>query len=225
MEHKIAIDIRAKKLGVLIRDARLEAGESMKACGEVLGTSGYMISQYEQGNKSPTLPQLEVLAYFLDVPMERFWGQEIHSDLEPIDELEQVTERIQLRHRIIGANLRKAREEAGLSLTEVADLLDITTYRLKSYEVGKLELPLPELEALLSIYNLPLEEFRDKKGVIGEWATEKHAVSLFLDLGPEMQQFVVKPRNKPYLKVARKLSHLSAEELRAVAEGLLEITL
>jgi hypothetical protein len=46
----------------------------------------------------------------------------------------------------------------------------------------------------------------------------------FLDLPPEVQQFVAKPVNRPYLELAMRLSDLSAEKLRAVAEVLLEIT-
>jgi hypothetical protein len=41
----------------------------------------------------------------------------------------------------------------------------------------------------------------------------------------EMQEFITKPINRPYIEVAMKLSSLSADELRAIAEGLLEITI
>ncbi len=225
MNHKIAIDIRAKKLGVLIRDARLEAGVSMKACGEALGMSGHTISQYEKGQKSPSLPQLEVLAYYLDIPLERFWGHEALSEIAPLADLRHITQRLQLRRRIIGATFRKAREEANMTMTEVAEGLGITTYRLKSYEMGEFPLPLPELEALLSIYDLPLDEFKDHKGLIGKWASQKRAIESFSQLSPEMQQFVVQPINQPYLEIAEKLSKMSVEQLRSVAEGLLDITL
>jgi hypothetical protein len=40
-----------------------------------------------------------------------------------------------------------------------------------------------------------------------------------------MQSFVCQPVNRPYLELAMKLSDLSREKLRAVAEGLLDITL
>jgi hypothetical protein len=46
----------------------------------------------------------------------------------------------------------------------------------------------------------------------------------FLELPPEIQQFVCKPVNRPYLELAMRLSELNAEKLRAVAEVLLEIT-
>ena len=225
MDHKIAIDIRARKLGVLIRDARLEAGESLKACGEALGTNGQTIGKYEKGQKSPSLPELEILAYYLDIPLERFWGKEAHSEIDALADLNHINHRIQLRRRIIGVSLRLAREEAKMTIKEVAKLLGISSYRLSSYEKGKLPLPLPELEALLFIYDIPLDEFKDQKGPIGKWATQKQTLEAFIELSPEMQQFVIQPVNKPYLEIAQKLSGMPVEELRLVAEGLLEITL
>jgi hypothetical protein len=46
-----------------------------------------------------------------------------------------------------------------------------------------------------------------------------------LDLPPELQAFVSQAVNRPYLELAVKLSSMSSEKLRSVAEGLLDITL
>jgi len=225
MDYKLAADIRAKKLGVLIRDARVKAGETMKDCGEVIGTSGRTISKFEDGEKSPSLPELEVLAYYFNIPLEQFWGEETSSTKHPVDALGDVEQRLELRNRRIGLTLRQAREENEMSMTEVAEELGITTYRLKSYEKGKFATPLPILELLVSMYDLDLDEVRVDKGPIAEWSTQKEAVGDFVQLPPELQQFVAKPINRPYLEIARKLSEMQVDKLRAVAEGLLEITL
>lgn len=225
MDRKLALDIRARKLGVLLRDARLRAGASMKECGEIIGQSGRTISKYEDGEKSPSLPELEVLAFYLDIPFDQFWGSTTRSDESPLDALGSVDQRLELRNLRIGAQLRKTRDDLGMSMTEVAEELDITTYRLKSYEKGKFAIPLPELEALLDIYDLELDEFLSDKGPIARWAREQEAVKGFVELPPELQDFVGKPINRPYLEIARNLSEMSVEELRGVAESLLEITL
>ena len=47
----------------------------------------------------------------------------------------------------------------------------------------------------------------------------------FLDLPKELQAFVCQPVNRPYLELAMKLSSMSTDKLRSVAEGLLDITL
>ena len=44
MSHKQAIQIRGKIIGVLIRDARLASGKSLKEVGEALDVTGGRIS-------------------------------------------------------------------------------------------------------------------------------------------------------------------------------------
>jgi len=225
MDRKLALKIRSKKLGVLLRDARLEAGASMKECGDLIGQTGRTISKYEDGDKSPSLPELEVLAFYLDIPLDQFWGKSTRSEDSPVDALGNIQQRLELRDLRIGALLRKTRQDKDLSMTEVAEELDITTYRLKSYEKGKFAVPIPELEALAGIYELDLDEFFSDKGPIADWSAEQQAVQDFVKLPPDLQAFASKPINKPYLEIARKLSEMSVEELREVAESLLEITL
>ena len=73
MNLKLATTIRAKKLGVLIRNARQAAGRSKKECGQGIGVSSSTINSFENGVKSPSLPQLEMIALSLRVPIEYFW--------------------------------------------------------------------------------------------------------------------------------------------------------
>jgi transcriptional regulator with XRE-family HTH domain len=58
--------IRAKKLGVLIRDARLASRRRIEDCAETLQVSSQDFEAFELGEKSPSLSKLEVLAYFWD---------------------------------------------------------------------------------------------------------------------------------------------------------------
>jgi hypothetical protein len=69
-----------------------------------------------------------------------------------------------------------------------------------------------------------VEDFFDKSGPVGQWRKEQDAVGKFKDLPANLQDFVCKPVNRPYVELALKLSELSVERLRAIAEGLLEIT-
>ena len=53
----------------------------------------------------------------------------------------------------------------------------------------------------------------------------QQAAQKFKDLSSEVQDFVCQPVNRPYLELAMKLSSMSRDKLRSVAEGLLDITL
>ena len=54
---------------------------------------------------------------------------------------------------------------------------------------------------------------------------DQKSVQQFLELPKELQDFVCQPVNRPYLELAVKLSSMSTDKLRSVAEGLLDITL
>lgn len=96
--------------------------------------------------------------------------------------------------------------------------------RIVSYELGERSIPVPELEILISLLGSNVANFFDQSGPIGRWLTQQNAIIDFLDLPPELQSFVCQPINRPYLELARKLSDFSAEKLRSVAEGILDIT-
>ena len=129
-----------------------------------------------------------------------------------------------LRHRMIGALLRQERMNASLSMKTVADQTGISTGRLKRYEMGERPIPLPELEVILKVLGGRVETFFDQGGPIGQWMSQQKAIQQFLELPLELQTFVCQPINKPYLELARKLSDMSTDKLRSVAEDLLDIT-
>ena len=76
MDTKSQITIRTKKFGVLIRDARLAARRSIQDCATAIGVKPSVFRAYEEGSKAPSLPELETLVYYLDLPIEHFWGKE-----------------------------------------------------------------------------------------------------------------------------------------------------
>ena len=72
--------------------------------------------------------------------------------------------------------------------------------------------------------NRSIREFQDQKGPVGAWNAQQSAIRDFLALPQDIQTFITKPINRPYLDLAIRLSEMSVDKLRAVAEGLLEIT-
>ena len=220
--HPQAITIRTKKLGVLIYDARLARRRSVEECAKAVGVSQDVFQSFETGSSSPSLPQLEILAYFLELPLEHFWSSESLSE-KPPKSLE--TERlINLRQRLIGVMLRQARNIANISTRDLAQKSNVPEEFIHAYEFGEKPIPLPILESLLGSLGIRVEDFFDKNGPVGIWSKDQKAVSKFHELPTNLQEFVSKPVNRPYVELALRLSELSVERLRAIAEGLLEIT-
>jgi hypothetical protein len=100
----------------------------------------------------------------------------------------------------------------------------ISTTRIKTYELGERSIPLPELEGLTALLGTQIEALFDQTGHIGLWMVQQKAIQEFLTLPNELQNFVSKPINRPYLELAKKLSLMSTDKLRSLAEDILEIT-
>ena len=83
---------------------------------------------------------------------------------------------------------------------------------------------MPHLEVLSGVLNRSIREFQDMRGPVGAWNEQQRALQDFQALPSNLQLFVSKPVNRPYLELALRLSDMPVERLRAVAEGLLEIT-
>ncbi len=219
------LTIRAKKLGVLIRDARLANEKSTTEIARAIGVTDEDFESYEMGQRSPSLPELEVLAYHLDVPLDHFWGNKSISEDNPRDKPLDLEQLVELRQRIIGTKLRLARQDANLSLPELANMVGLSAELLEAYELGNEPVELPVLEAVCRILNLPIQDFVDRYGPVGEWDHQQRFIRDFLLLPADMQAFVSKPVNRPYLELAQRLSEMSVDKLRAVGEGILDITL
>lgn len=219
-------NLRSRKLGVLIFDARTAARRSTEECAGLLGISEDQYQFYESGQQAPSLPELEALAYYFDIPLEHFWSHQSLSENETQKktELEQNIRLRQLRDRMIGARMRLIRNQANLSLHQLAERTGLSEQQIKQYEMGEVSVPLTDLEILVKTLDTRVEDFFDNHGPIGNWRAQKLTVNKFKELVPELQDFVCLPVNRPYLELAMRLSQLSVEKLRSVAEGLLEIT-
>lgn len=216
--------IRAKKLGLLIRDVRIKSGKSLEYCAEAMGISVDDLTAMEYGERPPTLPELELFAYALEVPLEHFWGSETLK-ADGSDKSVDPTEINKIRQGSIGELLQKGRNQANLSIDELAQKTGLSSDSLQAYEQGTLPIPLPELENIALVLNNSIGYFEDQQGPVGSWFAEQKFMREFQNLPKDLQEFICKPINRPYLELAIRLSELKVEKLRALGEGLLEITL
>jgi transcriptional regulator with XRE-family HTH domain len=225
MDTKSQIIIRTKKLGVLIRDARLTARRTVQECAEALGIRPSVFRAYEEGLKAPSLPELETLVFYLDLSMDHFWGKQTKSEVPGRITKLDLSKLLPLRQRKIGALLRQERMKASVSIRNLSHETGIASSRIKAFELGEKPIPLPELEILVRTLGGRVESFFDRHGPVGQWMIGEDTVKQFLEMPVELREFVAMPVNRPYLQLAMKLSNMSRDKLRSVAEDLLDITL
>jgi transcriptional regulator with XRE-family HTH domain len=216
--------LRPKILGTQIRDARLHSGKTIAECAQALSLPAEEFEAYELGKNSPSLPELEYIAYYLGIPFDQFWSSQTYSEIVTSRSGTNSAKLIQLRHRIIGALIRQARESEGHSIDELGLRTSISVEDLRDIELGKKTVSVPQLELIASTLHRSIRDFQDHNSPIGKWIDQQQAIKDLTELPDDLQLFIRKPINKPYLELAQRLSEMPVDKLRSIAEGLLEIT-
>lgn len=213
---------RAKILGVLIRDARLHAGRTPEDCARILGISAAKFKKAEEGEEVFSLPDLEALAIYLDVPLTHFWGEKTLGDYRQTE----FGEFAAARHKAIGERLTAAREAAQRTVQEVAQEVEVSPKRIREYEAGETPVPLLDLDRIARYLGYSLNYFMDESedGPLRAHENRQKIQQRFKSLPPEMQAFVTEPINVSYLEIALRLSKMDVKSLRTVAENILNIT-
>lgn len=222
-DHAESYRIRAKMLGVLICDARLAQNRSIEDCANFLGIDPSTYEAFELGDECPSLPELELLAFYLGVPISHFWSQKtLEADQKSIQSQQQYQ---LLRQRMIGALLSQARQEANLSLEELAAQSYLEPDLLEQYEQGELPIPMHHLTVLSNEVRQNMTYFLELSGMIGKILQQHEEWQKFAAMDPETRSFVSNPVNIGFIEIALMFSHMPTDRLRKIAEGLLEITM
>lgn len=89
----------------------------------------------------------------------------------------------------IGRKLQMAREEAGLSQEQLANLLGCAQSTLSNYEKGKRRLYLTQLENIAEILDKPIEYFMENSSA-SEQPPSMASINSALDDEPELLQII-----------------------------------
>lgn len=220
----VQVEARAvpRPVAELLRRARLGAGVEAAECAGLLGVSPEEYLSYEAGDKEVSLPQLELLSRHFDVPVTYFWHEPQVEHQEVASLPPQMF--LAVRRRMIGVLLRQARLAASQSLSECARVLGVDSETIASYEYGKEDIPFSHLRRLADFLHVPLTYFTDES-LLSHSEKERQMLELLDQMPADVREFVLKPANVLYLRLAMLLSELSVDTLRRLGEGLLDITL
>ncbi len=215
--------LRGKMLGVLLRDARLDAQRGTADVASYLKVDAETIEAWELGEDVPSLPHLELLAYFLDVPVSHFWGVKTF-EAERGGRTSAQGEFMALRNRMIGALIRQTREDRGLTLYALADKIHLDAAVLNQYELGEWSIPLHELSVVSSALEKSLSYFLETASQIGDLLATRESWKHFNELPDDLRGFAANPQNIGFIEIALAFSLLSSEKLKRIAVSMLDIT-
>ncbi len=216
--------LQAKMLGVLIRDARLSAARTEAECARIMGVDPSEYEAWEYGDTAPALPQLEILAFYLGVPVSHFWGQSTLKERYAEDNRAE-EEYIHLRTRMVGILLRQAREGAGKTVEEVAEDAKLPIESIQAYESGEADIPMHELNVIARSVNKTMPYFIESSGTIGELLAIREEWKHFTELPEDIRAFAANPLNIGFIEIAVMLSQMPADKLRNVGRSIVDITM
>lgn len=217
-------ELRARMLGVLVRDARIASGYAVEDIADTLNVNPDTVVNWEFGREVPSLPQLELLAFFLQIPVSHFWGSETLVEQQSRRGIDGDEYQI-VRNHMIGIMLRTQREANQWTVDQVATAAGLDYDDVVMYEEGRMPVPMTAIAALASVLRVNLSYFLEDTGRIATFFEVREALKALETMPDDIREFVSKPSNQAYIRVAMSLAHMPTEALRALAEGLLDITL
>jgi transcriptional regulator with XRE-family HTH domain len=223
-DHQESYRLRGKMIGVLLRDARDHAARTIEDCARLLRIDPALVEAWEYGDEVPSLPQLELLAYYLDVPVSHFWSMETLAGTRRT-RVDTHQEFINLRQRMIGALLRQAREEMGINENDLAAETHLSAEAIQQYELGEVPVPMHELSVLSSALKKNINYFLETSSQIGELLATRENWKHFNDLPENLRQFAANPTNIGFIEIAYAFSQMPRDSLKSIAESILDITL
>jgi transcriptional regulator with XRE-family HTH domain len=209
--------LRAHQLAALVLDARLYARRSPEEACSLLGWDAYHLQALETAQLAPSLPELEAMAAIYAVPVDHFFGSKSLSDEMPKLRVETM----------------QARSKQSLSREDLALETDLSPDLLAQYELGISPIPITDLEEITLALQIDLSRWIDSYAIptramsfkpIDDDSREGQTDFGSLEIPKDLAEFITNPVNKQYLMIATKLSALPADQLRRIAESLLEIT-
>lgn len=213
--------LRARILGVLLQDARRSKGLTEAQCAAQASVPVEYYQQWELGQEAPTLPQLEILAYYIGIPVSHFWSNKVIGDERQVAR----EEFNDLRDRVIGTLIRLKRNEYSMSEIDLALACGLQEGDIFDYEMARRPIPFTELTTIASALKVSVNYFMDDSSRVGEWLNSQEAYRKFDEMPPELREWVLRPSNQPFIEIAMRLSKLPVQELREVGENILNITL
>ena len=205
--------------------ARETAARSIHDCARLIGIGSGRYAAYEAGSRQPSMPELEQLALFLQVPLDAFFDESEIAPLVPTPI--EVGEVMALRARIIGARLRKARLDSGQQLAMTALALGMRARDLERFELAEKALPVGRLELAAHHFGLQRKDLLDVEQAGSAEATagapptgSRQQYAQFVKLPADVREALMLPDALVFIRAGLRLRGLRTKDLRRAGKAL-----
>ncbi|NMB63035.1 MAG: helix-turn-helix domain-containing protein [Chloroflexi bacterium] len=217
-----SFDIDINNIAHNLGQARAACGKSLKSCAVALGISTARYKKYEDGDLIPTLPELETISFYLQIPFTSLLTDNASKTTPPSQNVEtdNLNHLLQIRNSVIGTLLQIEREKKGATYKEISEQCEIPIARLKRYESGLQGIPLSELLKIARVLSIDPAIFFDENSPVSIWQEQQNRITAFKQLPDDIKDFIAEPSNRPYLVLAQNLKTMSTADLTTLAEAI-----
>lgn len=211
--------LQRKIIGVLMRAAREKAHRTVNEVAHRLNVTPARLRTYERGIRDVSLPELEVLALYLQTPLSFFFDEEANVSKPTPDPV--TAEEMRTRRSLIGTKLKQARLAEGKSKEDCAQVIGRKPATLGRYERGATDIPIIELDKLARFLRVNLHYFVERKSSEAEAGVMD--LETLAKLPRDARAFVLDTGNLPYLRMAMKFADMPTDRLKELGEILLVV--
>ncbi len=209
--------LRGRILGVLIRRSRLSAQLTVEDCASFLQLDPQQIKAWELGESTPSLPQLEGLTRCL---LAAAAGERIEFAKFSLSD---GAEYYLLRQRMIGAQLKLARQRQDFAVEEVGRRSSLDSNLIERYEFGEVMIPLDHLCVLAQAVRQDLSYFWDTDDSSRDHCKPEPEAAPKPSADTELVRFAADNKNQAFIRLAMAFRQIDREDLHRIAEALYNI--
>jgi len=201
-----------------IQQIRKSRQRSIHDCAILLDISREDYLNFEEGSALLTLPEMELLASFFNVPLSSFFDESI-IESTPLSALprEARSSYKDLRHKMIQVKLILLRDEADISLEFLQEKTGISYEDLDSYDSGNKPIPFDHLNRICTCLGQPVKTFFSEEPDIVKNPEDSRPQQKWQPEYPERDN----PSEDPYELLVNALKQTPKEDQARIARELL----
>jgi len=191
-------------------------------CAAFLHLSNDDYLKFERAELYLSLPEVELLAAFLGVPVNAFF----QSQPDNFDQITIMAEDIQprykdLRHKMVSSIIYSKRKEKGLTHQELHDATQIQLDHLESYEKAGTSIPLNHLLSIIDALSIPEEILIDTDGLTDDHESKTFTHQAWIPEYSQENGQDIPSEGDPYHLLSQLIKRLPKEEQAELAKLLL----
>jgi transcriptional regulator with XRE-family HTH domain len=201
-----------------IQQIRKSKQRSIHDCALILDIPKEDYLRFEEGMAPLTLPEIELLASFFDVPLSTIFNDSI-PEVTPLSALplETRTTYKDLRQKMIQVKLILLRDEAGISLEKLQEMTGISSEDLEAYDSGNKPIRFDHLLQICGCLGQPVDAFFSEEPDFMQSPDSLHSQQKWQNEYPDRSN----PIEDPYQQLVDALKQTPKEDQARIAKELL----